>query len=310
MSLGKAVKHGVILGLLAALRALFNLLPGTWAGKLGAGLGRLFFLLVPYERRKTLRQLAIAFPEADEAWRRKVGSGTFASLGRGAAEFFRFKKLGLQGRLKMIGEVRGFEHLTGPFDAGRGVVAVTAHVGHWELLASHTASRTRVAVVARQAYDARLDEVLTQMRRDYGVQVFARNTSVKPILKWLKEGGVLGVLCDQDTGVDSLYVPFFGHEAKTPSGAAWLAAATGAALLTAFSRRRPDGLYELEYQPEIPLPGTGRSKAELAPVVAEYTRRLEAWVRVAPEQWAWNHERWKSKKDRPSTGWDPVKDAL
>ncbi len=309
MSLGKAVKHGFILSLLAALRALFNLLPGSMASKLGAGLGRLFFLLVPYERRKTLRQLAIAFPDRDRAWLRQMAAGTFASLGRGAAEFFRFKKLGPEGRQRMIGEVRGFEHLAGPFAAGRGVVAVTAHVGHWELLASYTAAHTRVAVVARQAYDARVDEALTQMRRDYGVQVFARNTSVKPILKWLKEGGVLGVLCDQDTGVDSVYVPYFGREAKTPSGAAWLAAASGAALVTAFSRRRRDGLYELEYQSEILLAAGGRTKAELKPVVSEYTRRLEAWVRVAPEQWAWNHDRWKSKKEQPSTGWDPVKDA-
>src|SRR5581483_11010114 len=107
------------------------------------------------------------------------------------------------------------------------------------------------------------------------ITVFERNTSVKPILKWLKEGKVLGVLCDQDTGVDSLFVDFFGRPAKTPSGAAWLAQATGAGVFTAFSARRPDGLYRLRFDPEIPVPPRGQ---DFKGVVQEYTRRTEAFI--------------------------------
>ena len=75
--------------------------------------------------------------------------------------------------------------------------------------------------------------------------------------------------------------------------------------MTAYSRRMADGRYYLEYQDEIPLPHGNLDKRALAAAVQEYTRRTEAFIRTAPEQWAWNHDRWRSKKEEATTGWDP-----
>ena len=93
--------------------------------------------------------------------------------------------------------------------------------------------------------------------------------------------------------MDSVFVEFFGRPAKTPSGAAWLAQATGAGVFTGFCARRGDGLYRLRFDPEIPVPPRGQ---DATGVVQEYTRRTEAFIREAPEQWAWNHNRWSTQK--------------
>jgi KDO2-lipid IV(A) lauroyltransferase len=288
----KALKNGVLFALVAGIYAFLNSLPLNLARGLGAGLGRLFFVLVPYERKKTLRQLELAFPEKAPEERRAIASGVFAHLGRGGAEFMRFPRLSMPELERWVGECSGLEQMAACVRSGRGAIPVTAHVGHWELLAAYTAARLPVAVVARQLYDERLNARLNAFRRGKGITVFERNTSVKPILKWLKEGKVLGVLCDQDTGVDSVFVDFFGRQAKTPSGAAWLAQATGAGIFTAFSARRPDGLYRLRYDSEIPVPPRGE---DFTGVVQEYTRRTEEFIREVPEQWAWNHNRWRTK---------------
>jgi KDO2-lipid IV(A) lauroyltransferase len=289
----RSLKNGLLFGLVAGVFFFLNALPLGWARKLGAGLGRLFFVLVPYERKKTLRQLELAFPEKPEAQRRVIASGVFAHLGLGAAEFMRFPFRSMAQLESWVGECSGFENLADCIRGGRGAIAVTAHVGHWELLAAYTAARLPVAVVARQLYDDRLNAHLNAFRRGKNITVFERNTSVKPILKWLKEGKVLGLLCDQDTSVDSVFVDFFGRPAKTPSGAAWLAQATGAGVFTAFSARRPDGLYRLRYDGEIAVPPRGEDSL---PVVQEYTRRTEGFIREVPEQWAWNHNRWRTQK--------------
>jgi KDO2-lipid IV(A) lauroyltransferase len=289
----KPLKNGLLFGLVAGIFFFLNALPLDWARRLGAGLGRLFFVLVPYERKKTLRQLELAFPEKPLAERREIASGVFASLGIGGAEFMRFPRLGMAELEAWVAECTGFEDMAACIKSGRGAVAVTAHVGHWELLAAYTAARLPVAVVARQVYDGRLNAAVNNMRRGKNVTVFERNTSVKPILRWLKEGKVLGVLCDQDTGVDSVFVDFFGRPAKTPSGAAWLAQATGAGIFTGFSARRPDGRYNLRFGPEIPVPPRGE---DFTAAVQEYTRRTEDFIREVPEQWAWNHSRWRSQK--------------
>jgi KDO2-lipid IV(A) lauroyltransferase len=178
-------------------------------------------------------------------------------------------------------------------------VAVTGHVGNWEVLAAHTAQFSRVAVVAQRLYDRRFDDALNAGRRKMGITVFPRNTSVRPILKWLNDGGVLGVLCDQDTSVDSVFVDFFGKPAKTPSGPAWLASATGAALATGFIHRQENGRFIIRFSPEIPVPPRERPGAALSAVVQEYTRRTEAAIREHPEQWVWMHQRWRST---PPTG--------
>jgi KDO2-lipid IV(A) lauroyltransferase len=202
-----------------------------------------------------------------------------------------------------VAEVSHWEYLKKPLAEGRGVVAVTGHLGNWEIIAQRTMLETgRTATVAQKSYDSRFEEELRKLRVLFGLTIFPRGTSVRPILSHLKKGGVLGVLADQDTSVDSVFVDFFGHQAKTPSGPAWLAQVTGAALITGFLWRRPDGRYQMEFGPEIPVPAKGESKEALIPAVQEYTRRTEQAIREHPEQWVWMHERWRSKPDptRPS----------
>jgi KDO2-lipid IV(A) lauroyltransferase len=295
------VKNQAIFFLVGALSWTMQVLPLDWSRKLGAALGRLFFSLVPHERRKALASLVTAFPEKSVAERRQLASAAFASLGRGGAEFLRFPSTSATELCGWVAEIQGWDRLEPVLATGRGLICVTAHLGNWEVVAARTAQLAKVAVVAQRLYDPRFDEALNAGRRKMGITVFPRNTSVRPILKWLKEGGVLGALCDQDTNVDSVFVDFFGRPAKTPSGPAWLASMTGAALVTAFIHRQADGRYAMRFSEEIPVPRRSKEGPEpdLSPVVQEYTRHIEAAVREHPEQWVWMHERWRSRPGSP-----------
>jgi len=290
----QSIKNQGIFLLVRSLSALMRALPLGLARGLGAGLGRLFYLLVPYERRKALRTAELAFPEKDPSERRALVSAAFAHLGRGGAEFLRFPSLDARGIDALVSRVEGLEAFTALARSRRGVVAVTGHMGNWELMMAWISVHFpgQAGAVAQKLYDPRFDEALNEYRRAKGAQVFPRNTAVRPILRFLKEGGVVGALADQDTNVDSLWVPFFNRPSKAPSGAAWLAQATGAALITLFNWREPDGRYAIRIEGEIAVPPRGES---LKPVVAEYTQRIEQALRQHPEQWVWMHERWRSK---------------
>jgi KDO2-lipid IV(A) lauroyltransferase len=294
----RGLKNNVIFVLVAGIFAFMQALPLRWARGLGSRLGRLFFLLVPYERKKSLRMLATAFPGKSDEQRFSLAKDSMAHLGRSGAEFMRFGRMKPSDLDAWIDSVHGFEHFEQARRQGRGIVAVTAHLGHWELLASWVAARMPTAVVARQIYDPRLDEKLNQIREHMGFTVFPRNTSIKPILRWLKDGNCLGVLADQDTSIDSLFVDLFGKKAKTPSGPAWLARASGADLMTAFSGRQANGKYRLEFEEAIAVPPkkTGQ-REELMPCVQEYTRRTEAAIRKWPDQYAWIHDRWRTRPE-------------
>ena len=83
----------------------------------------------------------------------------------------------------------------------------------------------------------------------------------RTLLRALRDGKALGILIDQDTKVQSVFVPFFGHLASTPRAAADLALRFGCPVFVGWSRRRGpkagDG-YVLEVEPVAVRPGPRR----------------------------------------------------
>jgi KDO2-lipid IV(A) lauroyltransferase len=112
------------------------------------------------------------------------------------------------------------------------------------------------------------------------------------MLRALKGNSILGILIDQDTKVQSLWVPFFGRLAKTPRAAADLAIRTGAVPMLGFCTRVGPLRYRITMQ-EVPLPDLEGEEGVRA-LTAELTRGIEAQIRAHPEQWVWIHQRWKS----------------
>ena len=108
-----------------------------------------------------------------------------------------------------------------------------------------------------------------------------------------KENGVVAFVSDQGAlGLASTYVPFFGRPAKTPRGPAVFALRLRVPTLFAVAVRRPDGRFALTFEP-LPLVDTGDRERDVEAMVAIYTRRLEDWVRRHPEQYFWQHRRWR-----------------
>ena len=174
---------------------------------------------------------------------------------------------------------------------GKGVVFVSGHVGSWELLARRVAlAGYPCQTIAKETTDPRTTALIERFRSSSQLRSIWRGRAgaAKAMLRALKAGQILGLLIDQDTDVQSVWVPFFGHLAKTPRAAADLALRTGAAVVMGFCRREADGRYRLSMEA---LPGEGLDALELT---ARMTARIEAAVRAAPEQWVWMHRRWKS----------------
>jgi Kdo2-lipid IVA lauroyltransferase/acyltransferase len=126
--------------------------------------------------------------------------------------------------------------------------------------------------------------------------------AVRQMLRALKAGEILGLLIDQDTRAQNLFVPFFGTPAATPRAAADLALRTGAAVVVGFCQREGEQGYRLRME-EVPVPAAGpdaasREAAAWA-LTAALSARIEAAIRRAPEQWVWMHQRWKT---RPGPG--------
>jgi KDO2-lipid IV(A) lauroyltransferase len=180
---------------------------------------------------------------------------------------------------------------------GKGVVLVTGHLDNWELFARRIARLgLPCGTVAKEAQDPRLTALLERSRQEAGVRVFWRGSpmSARELLRFLREGGMLGILIDQDTKVAGQFVPFFGRPAFTPRAAGDLAARTGAAMFFGCAHRVGPGLHEVVVR-RIDPPRSGDREQDSLAFTAEATRIIESEIRAHPEEWVWMHPRWRTQ---------------
>ena len=182
-------------------------------------------------------------------------------------------------------------------EENNGLVAVTGHIGNWELLAQMVArANFPVVSVARPTYDPRLTRWVDSMRSSQGMKVLWRGSSSSPreILRVFRDNQILGLLIDQDTKVQSTFVPFFGKPAATPTAAASLALRKKTPIIIGWLHRTRHGFkpHFERYNYET----TGDTAADVHRITAHITARLEFAIREYPEQWVWLHKRWKTRE--------------
>jgi KDO2-lipid IV(A) lauroyltransferase len=246
------------------------------------------------ERKKALESLAVAFPGRSAAELEALARACFVHLGRMMLELVCVEQIdrAISGWVDWPAEDRAV--LDQALAAKKGVVFVSGHVGNWELLARTVSlAGYPCQTIAKETTDPRLTRLIERFRESSKLKSIWRGKdgAAKAMLRALKQGEILGLLIDQDTDVQSLWVPFFGKPAKTPRAAADLALRTGAKVVLGFCQRR-EGRYRLSMR-EVSAEGLeGEDGARV--LTERLTAGIEEAVRTAPEQWVWMHRRWKS----------------
>ncbi|WP_414639267.1 lysophospholipid acyltransferase family protein [Archangium sp.] len=299
--IAKRIKRFLRYLLVRVALALVSRLPLGLARWLGAGFGRFAFAVAGGERRKALKSLARAFPEKSDAERHALARASFRHLGMAAFEVGATSAMDrqLERLVRWQAEDRGI--LEAALARGRGVVFVSGHVGNWELLARRVARAGYPSQsIAKETTDPRLTTLVERFRAQGGVRSIWRGQegAARAMLRALKAGEILGLLIDQDTKVQSVFVPFFGELAATPRAAADLALRTGAAVVMGFCQREGEG-YRL-WMEEVPWLASGDREADTVTLTAALSQRMEAAIRRAPEQWVWMHQRWKTRPTPPA----------
>ncbi len=268
-------------------------LPMPAALAVGRGLGTAAHALLATPRRLAVAHMGLAFPELDLATRRRLVRATFRHAGQAFAELSLFETI-----LRRPDYIRleGVEALDTALARGRGAIAVTGHVGNWELLAAWAAAiGYPITVVVRRVNDLRFHSLIVRFRAAAGVEVLVRDDPrfVAAVGDALRRNRVVAMLIDQDTRGAGVFVPFFGRPAHTPPGAALLALRARVPVVTAFIERRPEGGHLVRVSPipaELP-----RGREGVRELTARLTAAIEAQIRRSPAEWVWWHERWRKQ---------------
>lgn len=294
-------------GLRAAV-AVLSALRWRRASSLGGALGRLGYSPFGVRRRVVERQIEAAFPEWDAARVAQVARGAYDHLGRLAVETALMPSLGRTGILELVSRTTGWELFERGIAEKRGVLLIAGHFGNWEVSGAYIAARgIPVDVIVRRMSNSIFDRYLNQTRTDLGMTVVYDAEAVRRTTRSIKEGRAIGFLADQGVlNLASTFVPFFGRPAKTPRGPAVFTLRYHVPTLFLAAVRQPDGRFHLSFE-NVPYDETGDREHDVDGIVASYTRILEGYVRRTPEQYFWQHRRWKHQPaDTPAHLRDPT----
>jgi KDO2-lipid IV(A) lauroyltransferase len=294
--LAKRIKRSVRFRGIQLALALVRSLPLRLAQRIGAGFGNLAYALARGERQKALASLETAFPDRPPQERDAIARGCFRHFGRAAFELAQTDTLARQMDRWIDWPEASRAAFHAALSRGKGMVYVTCHIGNWELMAWRIARECSFWAIGKPTTDPRLQSYVEKIRAKGNVQAIWRGDSgsARQILSALKNDGVLAILIDQDTRVQSVFVPFFGKLAATPRAAADLVLRTGAAAFVGYSLRQPDGRYCIQTREVAFQPG-GDREADVLKLTERFSSEIEQAIREAPEQWVWMHQRWKTR---------------
>lgn len=263
---------------------LLSRLPLALLHRLGAGFGRLIYLLSPTYRRHLCENLAQAgLPPT-------LRGLVAAETGKQMLELARIWMRPLEDAVPLVAEVVGWEHVEGARQAGRGILFLTPHLGCFEITAQYLSSFGDITVLYREPKSAAANELILMGRKRAQLHLAPADLSgVRALIKALKKGQMVGMLPDQapKTG-EGAWLKFFGRYAYTMTLAARLSE-TGAVSLLTWGERLPGGRgYRVHFlPPRQPLAGTTLERAQ------QINGEVEALIRSCPAQYLWGYNRYK-----------------
>jgi KDO2-lipid IV(A) lauroyltransferase len=281
---------------LRCVTALWSLLPERVAYRAGAAAGVFVGRVLWPRRRDVDRHLGWAFPDESPRWRSWVARASYAHLGREAVVLFRSGGWPAERVLERT-EVVGFDRFREVAQAGAGLLLLTGHLGNWEIGGAAIAARgVALDVVGKGMSNRGFQADLFATRERLGMRVIEMGDAAKEALRSLGQGRVVALLGDQNASGGGIFLPFFGRLASTFRGPALFAARTGAPVWVAFAIRNsgPDQRYTVTFEP-LPFTSTGHADEDAATLMGAYGRVLETAIRSAPEQYFWQHRRWKTR---------------
>jgi lauroyl/myristoyl acyltransferase len=227
---------------------------------------------------------------------RRLTRRTFYNFGKYLVDFFRFVNVSPD-ELRRLVTIEHPEYIQQAMDMNRGVLAISAHLGNWEMggavLAQMGYPITAIATTQRMA---RVNRLLQDHRDRRGYRVLPLDASATlNILRCIQNHEMVALLADRDFTGHTVEVPFFGKPALLPRGPGYLCVRTQTPILPGFIIRKKDDTFLLRiYPPIVPNRDTDEKAVQL-----QLAAVLEDVVAEAPDQWLVFRDFWNGREEVP-----------
>lgn len=270
---------------------LLHWLPLPLQAAIGNALGWLLALLLRKRRHIAATNLALCFPDAPEALRRRWLRQTFQASVRAVLEHG-VLWWGSEARLRRMIHIDNPDAALG--DGTRPVIWLAPHFVGLDVGGARLAMDHHAASMYAPARNPVADWLILHGRTRFSdIVMISRHEGIKATLQTIKSGRPFYYLPDQDHGrQNAVFIPFFGVPAATVSALPRLAKLTNAQIVPVVTRQLPRGRgYVVRFYP----PWENYPSGDLEADVARMNAFIEDRIREMPPQYLWLHRRFKTR---------------
>ena len=287
------------MGVLHVLRSMVGLIGRKRALRFGRLLGSMLYAVAGRLRKKMLLNLSLAYGEAlTPTQKKKIARNSLEIFCANWAEIFFAGGSRLDRTMQTI-SLAGREHLNEALARGRGVIAVSAHLGTYPFIGTRLSKEGYTFLMAVRDLDSPAGSTMYARCRELielpALPTVPEKNFYKTTLGLLRSGGILGIIADENKRHGGVFVDFFGRNASTAPGPAVLARRTGAAIVPIFIVRNPDDTQTIRIHKPIICEHNSDKEHDIKSATAAFTKIIEQQIRQDPAQWPWNNWRWRTQ---------------
>jgi KDO2-lipid IV(A) lauroyltransferase len=273
------------------LRQIITRLPTRALGRL---LGRLLYVCAVSQRKIVRRNLQFAFPEFTPQQTRKTARSVFQNYGITLVEILQMGFFSRDQILRRV-NIHGLDQVLGKVSMQQGVIAVSAHLGNWEIgmQVMPCFFGRPLTAVAKQFKAGLIENWLHRVRTRFGSQILYKKGALAEMTRIIREGKVLTILVDMARRKDGVEIEFFGRKATATPAAAMLALRCRCPVVPVFCLREADGTIGIRVGAPIAMLRSRDLRRDLVVNTQRITDVVEGMIRQHPEQWHWMMRRWK-----------------
>ena len=277
------------------MQSLVERLPRPWAYALAVLAARFAWLFSPLARPRLEFNLKVACPELENDTRqlRRTSWLNFRNHAKAYADLMLLPRTKVESMRPQL-HVQGMEYLEEARALGKGVLAVSCHMGSYEVVSAiWSATLTPVSFFAEELEPRELFEWYRDTRARLGISVLTLDLGgMRKVLQALRDEEMVITAIDRDIVGTGYPMPFFGRLAPIPLGPAAIALRLGTPLFPVCVYRLPDDSYQAEGAPLIFTKDTGDPKKDQVRATEALLRQIETFIRRHPEQWHVPHRIW------------------
>ena len=244
-----------------------------------------------YQNITTRKYLALknidrAFPDKSDYWKTEILKKSYSFFMEQFLFFFGFPESFSQTNIQVENKIL----IDDALKQKKGVIYITGHFGFWECnIAWFGKQNYPLTGVAQKQKNKGVHQFFIKKREWSGIRHIFRKDSLEKMNRVLDDGGILGLVSDQNAKNRGVFVRFFNILSSTPKGAAQFYQHKGSVPIFGVCSKEKHNQFLIKFKP-IPK----ESLADTETFTQAYTQLLENEIRIHPEQYFSWHTRWKT----------------